>query len=84
MCKFFRYLESKYFAVFEVLDESGYWKSDDDAEFTQWMNSYIQDSKILDEEIAALDEDESLDKEQRRERFYKLMKEFGGKYRNRG
>ena len=48
------------------------------------MNSYIQDSKILDEEIAVLDEDESLDKEQRRERFYKLMKEFGGKYRSRG
>ena len=35
MCKLFRYLEGKYFEVFEVLDESGYWKSGDDAEFTQ-------------------------------------------------
>ena len=84
LCKLFRYLEGKYFDVFEVLDESGYWKEGNDAKFTKWMNGYLHDSQLLEEELAALDEDASLNKEQKYEMSMRLIKEHGEKYRRRG
>ncbi len=84
MCKLFRYLEGKYFQVFEVMDESGYWKEGDDAKFTKWMNDYIRDSQILEEESNAIMADESLTMDQKRERSMRLIKEYGEKYRRKG
>ena len=81
MCKLFRYLEDKYFEVFEVLDESGYWEERDDVKFTKWMNDFIHDNKLLAEEMAAVDADDSLSKEQKYETTIRLIKEHGEKYR---
>lgn len=84
MCKLFRYLEGKYFDVFEVLDESGYWKEGNDAQFTKWMNDFIHDNQLLKEELAAVAADESLNKEQKYEMSMRLIKEHGEKYRRKG
>ena len=84
MCKLFRYLESKYFEVFEVLDESGYWEERNDAKFTKWMNGLIRDDKILEEEMAAIKENTLLSKDQKYERTMQLIKDYGEKYRRKG
>jgi len=81
LCKLFRYLSDKYFEVFEVLDETEYWGKQNDAELTEWMDGAIRDEKLLDEEMAAIDANTSLTKEQRYEMSMRLIKEFGEKYR---
>ena len=81
ICKLFRYLANKYFEGFEVLDESNYWIEGDDAKFTKWINNLRRDQAILEEELSAIEENTSLSAEQKREMFYRLMKEFGEKYR---
>ena len=81
LCKLFRYLANKYFEVFEVLDESNYWIEADDAKFTKWINNLRRDKIVLEEELSAIEENTSFSAEQKREMFYRLMKEFGEKYR---
>ncbi len=83
MCKLFRYLEGRYFEIFEVMDESGYWEERDDAKFTKWMNDYIHDSQLLEEETNAILADESLTIDQKRERSFRLIKEHGEKYQKK-
>jgi len=83
LCKLFRYLEGKYFEVFEVLDESGYWKEGNDEKFTKWINGYIHDNQLLKEELAAIKEGTSLSKEQKYEMSMRLIKEHGEKYRRK-
>lgn len=81
LCKLFKYLAGKYFKVFEVLDESDYWNHGDDAKFTKWIDGMTHDTRLLEEELAVIREDESLSKEQKRDRSFHLIKEFGEKYR---
>jgi hypothetical protein len=81
LCKLFRYLSGKYFEVFEVNDESGYWAHGDDARLTIWMDKLVQSNQQLEEEMAALEEDESLSPDEQSERMMQLLKEFGEKFR---
>ena len=81
LCKLFRYLANKYFKVFEVLDESNYWIEKDDEALTKWINNLRRDHSILEEELNAIEENTSLPAEQKKDMFYRLMKEFGEKYR---
>lgn len=81
LCKLFKYLANKYFEVFEVLDESKYWEHGDDAKFTKWIDNMSHDNRLLQEELAAIMEDESLNQKEMRNRGFRLIKEFGEKYR---
>ena len=80
LCKLFRYLMDKYFEVFEVMDESDYWNHGDDAKFTKWIDDMTHDNQLLEEEMNAIMADDSLSKKQKRERSFRLIKEFGEKY----
>ena len=72
ICKLFRFLEKKYFADLQVMDESGYEK---------WMEEFSQDSRMLEEELAALRADTSLDPVKKKEIMFSLFRQFGQKMR---
>jgi hypothetical protein len=79
LCKLFRYLADRYFLVFEVKDESGYWAHGDDARFESWLGETTRNMQQFEEELAALEEDKSISPKEYKERMYKLVKEFGDK-----
>jgi len=79
LCKFLHYLADKYFDVFEVLDESGYWEHKDDAKFTEWINTAIRNHQLFAEGLDAIYNDESLSKEERHSQLRQLGKKFGTK-----
>jgi hypothetical protein len=81
LCKLFRYLSGRYFERFEVMDESGYWQHGDDEKFTEWITDFHRNMAQLEEELAALESDESLDAEESRARYYRLIKEHAEKFR---
>lgn len=81
VCKLFRHLANKYFKVFEVMDESGYWKNQDDEQLINWMENVARDYQIMEEEMAALELDETLSPEVKKETLYRILKTFGDKYR---
>ncbi len=84
VCKLFRYLAGKYFEVFEVQDETGYWEHGDDDRVTKWLGDLALAQQQLDEELEALDADEALDPQQRRDRMYALLRGFGERFRPGG
>ncbi|MEO6037597.1 MAG: hypothetical protein ABIQ93_04225, partial [Saprospiraceae bacterium] len=77
ICKLLRFLEKKYFADLQVLDESGYWQHGDQLRFESWMTRFTQDSRMLEEELEALQADESLGPEKKKEIIYRLFRQFG-------
>lgn len=79
ICKLFHYLADRYFEVFEVRDESGYWTHGDDARFEAWLGDITRNMRQFEEELAALEEDKSLSPKEYKERMYKLVNEFGDK-----
>ncbi|MCF8243840.1 MAG: hypothetical protein K9J37_02010 [Saprospiraceae bacterium] len=84
VCKLFRYLAGKYFEVFEVMDESGYWDHGDDDRLTAWMNDFSQAQHQLDEEMGAIDADKSLSPTEKRDMSFRLLKAFGERFRPGG
>lgn len=80
VCKLFRYLSGKYFEVFEVQDESGYWRHGDDARLTNWLDNLNHDRQLLEEELEAIEADETLSPQQKRDMAFRLLKGFGQKY----
>ena len=83
VCKLFRYLADKYFETFEVLDESNYWLEADDAKFTVWITNLTRDHSILQEELDSIAENKSISTEQKTKMTYRLLNEFGEKYRKK-
>jgi hypothetical protein len=81
LCKLFRYLADRYFEVFEVRDESGYWAHGDDARFTEWLNETSRSFQQFQEELAALSEDDSLSPAEHRKRMKLLLEGYGDKLR---
>lgn len=81
LCKLFRYLAGRYFDVFEVMDESGYWQHDDDDRLTVWMDNLQREHRQFEDEMAAIEDDASLTPQQKREMFYRLINAFGEKFR---
>jgi hypothetical protein len=81
ICKLFRYLAGRYFEVFEVRDESGYWAHGDDARFTEWLSETSRSFQQFQEELAALSEDGSLSPSEHRKRMRSILDEFGEKFR---
>ncbi len=79
LCKLLRYLADKYFVVFEVLDDSGYWEHGDDAKFTHWINTAIQNHELFSEGLNAIYNDKSLSKEERGNKLRQLGKKFATK-----
>ena len=79
LCKLLRYLANKYFAVFEVLDESGYWEHGNDAKFTKWINTAIENHDLFSKGLDAIYSDTSLSKEERGNKLRQLGKKFGTK-----
>ena len=77
LCKLFKHLAKKYFKVFEVLDESGYWEHGDDAKFIDWINTAIRNHELFSQGLDAIYNDESLSKEERRNKLRELGKNFG-------
>lgn len=77
ICNLFRFLEKKYFADLEILDETGYWGHGDAARLETWMDELNRDSKMLDEELAALLTDETIDPKKRKDIMYKLFRQYG-------
>lgn len=81
ICQLFFYLEEKYFDHFECSDESAYWKHRDDERLETWLTDAATQYAQMQEEIAALDADESLDPSVRKIIFYDLMKAYGNRFR---
>ncbi len=81
ICKLFHYLAGSYFEVFEVRDESGYWKHGDDARFIAWFESLALALEQLEQELALVKADESLSAAQKREAAYRLIKSYGAQFR---
>lgn len=77
MYKLLHYLEEKYFAVFEVTEESEYWEHKDDQRYIDWMNRVKRNELIRNQELALLEEDTSLTQEERTKRFYEIIKKYG-------
>ncbi len=81
ICQLFFYLEGKYFADFNCLDESGYWRHRDDARLEAFMTSTIEGHTQLQSELEALEADESLDPSVKHKIFYDLMKAYGERHK---
>jgi hypothetical protein len=81
ICKLFRYLADKYFDLFEVMDESGYWAHGDDARFTNWLEDISRSFQQFQEEMDALAEDDSLSPSEHRKRMRQLLDGYGDKFR---
>ncbi|MBK8565253.1 MAG: hypothetical protein IPN76_18400 [Saprospiraceae bacterium] len=81
LCKLFRYLADKYFDVFEVMDESGYWAHGDDARFTNWLEDIVRSFQQFQAELDALAEDDSLSPSEHRKRMRQLLDGYGDKFR---
>jgi len=81
ICNLFRFLEKKYFSDCQMLDESGYWQHGDKARCEKWMDEVTRAHDTLDEEIAALESDPSIDPKTRHKIFYGLIKQFGERYK---
>lgn len=81
ICKLFRYLAGKYFEVFEVRDESGYWSHGDDARFTDWLSETRRSFQQFMDELERLYADESLSPEAHREQMRRLADAFREKLR---
>lgn len=77
ICHLFRFLEKRYFGDLQVLDESGYWEHGDPARFDTWMAQCSRDFKMLEEELDALEADETLDPEKRAEIAHQLFLQYG-------
>lgn len=85
LCKLFRYLSDRYCAAFDVLDESGYWdKGGDDAHFLAWMEAFVLASQQLEAELEALSANDTLSDEEHRKAMYRLLQDFGGRFRKGG
>jgi len=80
VCKLFRFLAAKYFEVFEVRDESGYWDHRDDARYTAWIEAFSQGQLHLEEELDAIEADETLSPKQKHDRMYQILHAFGEKF----
>jgi hypothetical protein len=81
LCKLFRYLADRYFEVFEVKDESGYWTHGDDARFTNWLEDISRSFQQFQAELDALAEDDSLSPAEHRKRMKQLLDGYGDKFR---
>ncbi|MCC6726622.1 MAG: hypothetical protein IT258_19125 [Saprospiraceae bacterium] len=81
ICKLFRYLADKYFEVFEVRDESGYWSHGDDARFTAWIEDVGRSFQQFQEELDALAEDDNFSPAEHRKRMRQLLDGYGDKFR---
>jgi len=79
MYKFLLYVSEKYCSVFEVTEEAEYWEHQDDARFTDWLNAIKRNRRIMEQELAALEEDHSLTKEASKKKFYAIMRKYGRK-----
>jgi hypothetical protein len=83
ICKLFRYLAGKYFEVFEVQDESGYWAHGDDARFAAWFAETKRSFHQFMDELERLHA-EDLSKEEHGERMRRLADGFRDKLRAGG
>jgi len=81
LCGLFIYLHEKYFAEFDCQDESGYWQHRDAARLEAFMDNIQEDWRQLNEELLALQNDEDLAPEKKREIFYDLMRQFGERHK---
>ncbi len=81
ICQLFFYLAEKYFDHFECSDESAYWKHRDDARLETWLNEAAAQYELMQQEIAALEANESLEPSIRDEIFYNLIKAYGNRFR---
>ncbi len=81
ICKLFRYLAGRYFEVFEVTDESGYWAHGDDARFTEFITEAGRSFRQFEEELEALEEDDSLSLWEYTNRVKQLLDGYGDKFR---
>ena len=80
LCRLFRHLAGKYFGIFEVRDESGYWDHRDDARFTAWIEAFSQGHLQLEEEMDSIEADETLGPQQKHDTMYRILKAFGEKF----
>jgi hypothetical protein len=81
ICNLFRFLEKKYFANVEILDETGYWQHGDPGRLEKWMDELNREIKMLDEELAALEADETLDPKKRHKLSFELIRQHAKRYR---
>lgn len=84
ICKLFRFVADKYCRVFEVMEETGYWRHGDQQRLTAFMLSVSEGHRQLEEEIAALQLDEQVLPEKKYEIIKQLLVEFGQRYRPGG
>ena len=84
LCKLFRYVSGKYFARFEVRDESGYWQHGDEARFTTWAAVVARSYNQWQDEMAAIQADETLDPDQKYAMLKRLTQEHKENFRLAG
>ena len=60
ICNLFRYVAGKYFADFQVLEETGYWIHGDYARLEKFMDQAAREYSQLEEEIDAVQANENI------------------------
>ena len=81
LCNLLRYLADRYFDLFEVNDEAGYWQHGDEARVRQWMAEIDRKRQALRDAIAAVEADDSLSEEDRQQRVMQLIYEHSKHFR---
>lgn len=81
VCRLLRYLGGRYFSAFEVLDESGFWKYQDEDRFHNWSRDMTAHITQLQADLAAIEADETLDPETRHRRSMAVMKAASAHFR---
>lgn len=73
LCKLFHYLSDKYFSVFEVQDESGYWDSGNDEQFSFWLRDTEIATRQLTEELELIRTNTAWSEAEREEAVKRLV-----------
>lgn len=77
ICNLFRFVADKYCDDFQVMEETGYWIHGDATRLEKFMSQVASENSHLDQELAALEADESIDPEKKQEIMYDLLRQFG-------
>lgn len=81
ICHLFRFVAEKYCADFQVKEETGYWIHQDLDRLEKFMAKVADAGRQLNDELAALYTDDTIDPETKHEIIRRLLKEFGKEHR---
>lgn len=77
VCNLFRFVADKYFADFQIMEETGYWEHGNLARLEKYLEQRTLREHQLEDELAAVQSDETLDPAKKEEIIWDLMRQFG-------